>query len=83
MRQEIFNCQKLFDEWRKRGYTGGIIILRDWVKSFRQEERRITELGYETEPGRQAQADRASFEYIFHQRSWPPFSSFVMEPGFS
>lgn len=83
MREGVFNCQKLFDEVKKRSYTGGITILRDWVKPFREEERRVAEIRFETEPGRQAQADWASFGYIFHQGSWHPLSGFVMKLGFS
>ncbi len=52
MREGVFNGQKLFDEVKKRGYGGGITVLRDWIKPFREEEKRIAEVRFETEPGR-------------------------------
>lgn len=67
MRQGVFNSQKLFDEIRQKGYTGGITILKDWMKPFREEAKRVAELRFETEPGHQAQADWSSFGQIFHE----------------
>jgi len=83
MREGVFNCEKLFDEIRKRGYPGKPTILRCWVKSFRDEARRVAEVRFETEPGHQAQADWASFGQIFHRGEWRPLSGFLMKMGFS
>ncbi|RLE09785.1 IS21 family transposase [Candidatus Aerophobetes bacterium] len=83
MREGVFNGQKLFDEIKRQGYTGGITILRDWMKPFRDEEKQVAELRFETEPGRQAQADWASFGQIFHQGTWHPLSGFIMKLGYS
>ena len=57
MREEVFNCEKLLGEIQKRGYPGKLTILRCWVRSFRDEARRVAEVRFETEPGHQAQAD--------------------------
>jgi len=56
----------LLRELRKRGYTGGITILRELVASIkRRHVVRIVDR-FETEPGRQAQVDFASCGTIEH-----------------
>jgi len=56
----------LLQELRKRGYTGGITILRQLVASIkRRHVARIVDR-FETEPGRQAQVDFASCGTISH-----------------
>ena len=57
----------LLRELRKRGYTGGITILKDFIRPIKKVHvQRIVDR-FETEPGRQAQVDWSPCGYIWHQ----------------
>jgi len=58
MAEGVFNCAVLLDELRTRGYTGGMTVLRRYVRPFRPR-RALAQpvVRFETEPGEQAQAD--------------------------
>ncbi|MBX5465021.1 MAG: IS21 family transposase [Clostridia bacterium] len=58
MAQGVFNAVVLFDEIRARGYTGGMTVLRRFIRPFRPRSLGLpATLRFETEPGEQAQAD--------------------------
>ena len=83
MQEGVYNAQKLFDEIRGRGYPGRISILKEWIRPFREEAKRIAVVRFETEPGRQAQADWASFGRISCHGGAYPLSGFVIKLGYS
>ena len=57
----------LLGELRKRGYTGGLTILREHVASIKARHVKRLVDRFETEPGRQAQVDYGSCGTIRHQ----------------
>lgn len=53
----VFNCEKLIEEIRKKGYTGGRTILKEFVQPYRKSFKERHTRRYETEPGEQMQVD--------------------------
>jgi transposase len=53
----VWNAQVLLRELRKRNYTGGYTILKDWLKPQRESARVVAVRRFETPPGKQAQVD--------------------------
>jgi len=51
----VYNAVKLLREIKARGYDGGITILKDFIKPYRDKEKAV--IRYETPPGQQAQVD--------------------------
>ena len=72
----------LFEEIRAQGYEGGISILKDFTRPYRQR-RREPVVRFETPPGKQAQVDWA--ELGRHELDGPEqaLHLFVMVLGFS
>lgn len=52
-----YNCELIFMDLQKTGYTGKVSILRDYVKKVRQEVLTEAVIRFETVPGHQAQVD--------------------------
>lgn len=84
-RLEQFNLPAtvLLGEIQKRGYEGGITILREFVAEVKNREVRRLVDRFETEPGRQAQIDWASCGTIEHEGRRRRLSLFVLVLGFS
>jgi hypothetical protein len=57
MRAGVGNAQVLLRELRKRNYTGGYTILKDWLHPERSSARTVAVRRFETPPGKQAQVD--------------------------
>ncbi len=53
----VFNCEKLIQEIKQRGYSGGSTILKEFVQPYRQAFKESHTRRYETEPGEQMQVD--------------------------
>lgn len=53
----VTNSEVLLRELRKRGYTGGRSILKEFLKPLRPPRAPKTTVRFETEPGEQAQVD--------------------------
>jgi len=64
MAQGIFNSEVLKHLLRERGYTGGITLIKDYVKPHRPPRQIPAVQRYETKPGYQAQVDWKICEYI-------------------
>ena len=60
----IFNCIVIYDRLQEKGYSGGITILKDYVKTFRPVRSEKAVERYETLPGKQAQMDWGILHYI-------------------
>lgn len=57
MADGVFNCELLYEEIVREGYTGGKTILKDFVAPFRKQFRIQAVRRFETKPGEQAQCD--------------------------
>ncbi|WP_221567165.1 helix-turn-helix domain-containing protein [Alkalihalobacillus sp. TS-13] len=53
----VFNCEKLIQEIKQRGYSGGSTILKEFVQPYRKVFKESHTRRYETEPGEQMQVD--------------------------
>lgn len=57
LRAGVWNAQVLLRELRRRGYTGGYTILKDWLHPQRVAAGVVAVRRFETAPGEQAQVD--------------------------
>jgi len=60
----IFNCVVIYEHLQELGYTGGITIIKDYVKDMRPAKSSPAVRRYETPPGKQAQMDWGITHYI-------------------
>ncbi|QDR81805.1 Integrase core domain protein [Sporomusa termitida] len=60
----IFNCVVIYEHLQNLGYTGGITILKDYVKDMRPARNSPAVRRYETPPGKQAQMDWGITHYL-------------------
>ena len=60
----IFNCVVIYERLQELGYTGGITIIKDYVKDMRPARSSPAVRRYETLPGKQAQMDWGITHYI-------------------
>ena len=80
--EEMTNAVKMLKEVRKKGYDGGISILKDYMRPLRPTIETATRR-YETEPGEQAQVDWGHCGRIYHEGTLKPLYCFVMTLGYS
>ena len=57
MQAGVWNAQVLLRELRKKDYSGGYTILKDWLHPQREAARIVAVRRFETGPGKQAQVD--------------------------
>ena len=55
---------RILEEIKKKGYTGGYTILKDYCRTLRKDRAIKAVIRFETDPGKQAQVDFAEFGYI-------------------
>jgi transposase len=79
----IFNCEVLLRLLKERGYTGGITIIKDYVKPRRPPKHAPAVQRYETEAGYQAQVDWKICEYIDLNGEVRKIPVFAMVLGYS
>ncbi len=60
----IFNCVVIYERLQELGYTGGITIIKDYVKDMRPARSSPAVRRYETPPGKQVQMDWGITHYI-------------------
>lgn len=73
----------LLEEIRRRGYTGGVSVLREYVARIKRRHVKRVVDRFETEPGRQAQIDWASCGTIVHRGRRCRLSLFTLVLGHS
>ena len=78
-----YKASWILDQLLKLGYTGGRTIVSDLVQKFKDENRRIAYIRFETEPGRQAQVDFGDFKVVMPDGSEKTYYMFAMILGFS
>lgn len=59
----VFNANRLLHELRELGYTGGVTILKDYLKPYRPPRQPKAVVRFELGPGEQAQVDWGEFAY--------------------
>jgi len=79
----IFNCEVLLRLLKERGYTGGITIIKDYVKPHRPPKQAPAVQRYETKAGQQAQVDWKICEYIDLNGQVRKVPVFAMVLGYS
>ena len=78
----VLNAVKLLEEVRRRGYPGGITLIREFLHPLRPAVPMVTER-FETQPGQQAQVDWSSCGRIWQRDRLRSLSSFTMTLGYS
>ncbi|AWP25355.1 IS21 family transposase [Paenibacillus sp. Cedars] len=79
----IFNCEVLLRLLKDQGYSGGITIIKDYVKPNRPPKQAPAVQRYETPPGRQAQVDWKICEYVDLNGEVRKIPVFAMVLGYS
>jgi transposase len=79
----VYNGERLLDEIRQLGYTAGKTILKDYIKPFRDKERKKYSVRYETLPGEQMQVDWKEIGEIILRGERIKLSMFVATLGYS
>ena len=59
--QYNLSAVRIMEEIKKKGYTGGYTILKDYCRTLRKDRAIKAVIRYETKPGRQAQVDFGEF----------------------
>jgi len=83
MAQGIFNSEVLKRLLRERGYTGGITLIKDYVKPHRPPRQMPPVQRYETKPGYQAQVGWKICEYVDLDGVVKKIPVFAMVLGYS
>ena len=83
MENGIFNCIVILERLQDIGYTGGITIIKDYVKPFRPARSTPAVRRYETLPGKQAQMDWGITHYIDERGNIHKTPAFIMIMGSS
>lgn len=85
MNQGIYNATVIFERIGESGYSGGISILKDFMKPLRPPAIRMGPAvrRYETKPGRQAQMDWGILKYRDRNGRICKIACFVMILGYS
>lgn len=79
----IFNCEVLLRLLREQGYSGGITIIKDYVKPHRPPKQTPAVQRYETKSGQQAQVDWKICEYVDVNGEERKIPVFAMVLGYS
>lgn len=81
----ILNATVIFNRLAEQGYTGGISILKEYLKPLRppRATNEIAVIRYETKPGQQAQMDWGICKYIDPKGRIRKIACFVMVLGYS
>ena len=83
MADGIFNCTVLLRLLREQGYTGGITLIKDYVKPHRPPRKIPAVQRYETKPGFQAQVDWKICHYVDRDGQVRKIPVFAMVLGYS
>src|SRR5690606_32167157 len=83
MADGIFNCTVLLRLLREQGYTGGITLIKDYVKPHRPPRKIPAVQRYETKPGYQVQVDWKICQYVDLDGEVRKIPVFAMVLGYS
>jgi transposase len=79
----LYSAAWVYDHLKPMGYMGGYEIVKRFVRGLKAEKSRVAYLRFETEPGRQAQADWAEFVWNLPNGTSRLFYMFAMILGYS
>src|SRR5690606_8312507 len=79
----VFNANRLLQELRAQGYTGGVTILKDYLKPYRPPRQPKAVVRFEPAIGEQAQVDWGEFAYTDAQGRRRKIYGFVMVLSYS
>lgn len=82
-RDGLFNCGAMLMRLRDMGYTGGLTIIKDYVRPARPPRVAKAVQRYETPPGKQAQVDWGICQYEDAKGRLHRMAVFVMVLGYS
>ncbi|WP_026963121.1 IS21 family transposase [Alicyclobacillus herbarius] len=83
MRIGVLNAERIFREIREQGYTGGITVLREFMRPLRPVVSAKATVRFETPPGQQAQIDLGAFPYCDTQGNRRTVWCFAMVLAYS
>ncbi len=79
----LYSAVWVYDHLKRIGYTGGYEIVKRFVRKLKAEKTRVAYLRFETEPGKQAQADWAEFFWTLANGVRERLYLFAMILGYS
>ena len=83
LEEDAYQATWIFDRIRKAGYRGRYGIVRDYVRSIKEQKTRLAFIRFETEPGRQAQFDWGDFQVVEPSGRTTTIFAFVLVLGYS
>lgn len=85
LKQYNLTGQKIYEEIRKQGYSGGYGIVNNFTRSLKKELKNKAFLRFETMPGEQSQVDWGHLGKIYdkEQRRWINLNCFLIILGYS
>ena len=83
LQEDDYRATWILERIRRAGYPGAYGIVRDYVRSIKQHNRRLAYERFETEPGRQAQFDWADFQLVEPSGRTTTVFAFILVLGFS
>ena len=83
LEEDDYRATWLLERIRRAGYPGAYGIVRDYVRSIKQQKTRLAYVRFETEPGRQSQFDWADFQVVEPSGRLTTIFAFMLVLGFS
>lgn len=83
LQEDDYRATWILERIRQAGYPGAYGIVRDYVRSIKQQKTRLAYVRFETEPGRQTQFDWADFQVVEPTGRTTTIFAFMMVLGFS
>lgn len=84
LEEDDYQATRIFERLKQCGYCGSYGVVRDYVRSVKEQKTRLAFIRFETEPGRQAQCDWGDFQLVdAGGKSSATVYAFIMVLGFS
>lgn len=83
LEEDDYQATWILERLKRMGYTGSYETMKVFVRSIKEQKRRIAYTRFETEPGLQAQVDWGDFKVIDAAGKTTTVYAFVMLLGFS
>jgi transposase len=83
MQSGVWNAQVLLRELRRKNYSGGYTILKDWLQPQREAAQIVAVRRFETAPGKQAQVDWGHLGSVWQEGRQVKIWGFAITLGYS
>jgi transposase len=83
LQEDDYRATWILERIRRAGYPGTYGIVRDYVRSIKQQKTHLAYVRFETEPGRQCQFDWADFQVVEPSGRLSTIFVFMLVLGFS